>query len=87
MNTSKLETLIGPRCKSKDFLDIPDVKKGERCAQCEIWEEIDKLITGVRIDELNRITWLSVSFYPGHIRVKPIADRIEELKAELKEMP
>ncbi len=34
--------MIGPRCKTKDKHDFPDLKGDERCLVCVTYEEIDR---------------------------------------------
>lgn len=35
---------VGPRCKSKDAVDFPDLADNERCQCCLLWEAYDAYV-------------------------------------------
>lgn len=39
-----LHSLVGPRCKTYDKQDFPDLKASERCAVCVLYDELDKSV-------------------------------------------
>lgn len=92
---SKLEKLL-PRCKTKDTHDFPDLKDGERCSSCELWEAIDQYADEARIDELKRTRQKALSSYKASKGVfsgyfdrkrftKLVSKRLAELEALRKE--
>lgn len=71
---TKLEKLL-PRCKTKDTHDFPDLKDGERCHSCELWEAIDQYADERVVEELEKVVNLGEA---GYIEAE---ERLESLKS------